>query len=1051
MASKIYLLCLFFFSFTALADECLDVFSSAVESGNEYAFSNIPQNKGTSALTIKKALKSGTHYFDDTSLNNTSLELKITNGPVFIYINDFTITNTDLNKDGEPEDLIIIVNGDLDINAVFNAVTINAIIYVTGKTSIDLFFGSLNFNGALRTIGGVGGFSLGRFNVNYDQTSIEHTDFGGLCTEASTSNCPELSSYAGSIFINELQSDEAWLEIFSGDLSGAAPLSMNGWKIKANGQGNKDFEENVCSGTCSIDSNDFIVMASDAGESSIAAAISDGVLVNNDNFFVNSSVEFHPTLQEVLLLDQDDKLIHYLTYTNNGNAGNGWQWLDCLTEQPDYSTQLMNPGNDKHICSEPDGRYDDADWTNSCNGPTPGESNDGASVDHYEIIITNNSTSLCNSENVIIKACQSDDYPCAQVFDEELAANVVTTINGGISTIDSSLFTGSKTVSVSQASEANVLFSLSDLSPSKDVVCLDSLGNVLANCQIAFTSDPSFVVSNISGPSCEAINFNITAYEFDELSQQCQQLTGTDVLNLSFQYATPSSGSRSLNTEYGGAAQVIKNTGKASYNLDLSAGDVTLSYPDSGQLILTVSDPEGVISSATANALFIPAYLDVSTVSSGPIIAGDDFSFTVSAYCSDGTLTPNYQAGNLQITSQRTAGNQDGAFEYSSGNQISVLSSQSTIDIGNVSTVFSSASYGEYGEFDIAFSDSNYFSQSISLDWSNHTTRFGKFIASYLSLDKQALPWATFEYHDIGFNYVGKRFGYFGAQAENGDFTLANPPTIRLKAFNSNDEQMHNYQLSSLTLDPGNLSASDITYAHGVNAVLTKGAFAAELDVGNNIIDGQFIYTFNNSDYFTYNKTSASSEPFDSALVLSILANGFIDQDSRSNNQQFDLDFSLSGLSVEQRYGRFIAHDENASAGGSVNARFYMQYWDNGWQINTLDNTSSLSQIDFSTVPARSSLNYNSGFVVPLDDGRDANTSEVTSIWPTVFASGDSQLVLTESGLDIGTIRFVWPSSMPIWLQADWGSGSLAPPPSTLINFQLKSGNERIISWREID
>ncbi|MEZ5511765.1 MAG: DUF6701 domain-containing protein, partial [Gammaproteobacteria bacterium] len=84
--------------------------------------------------------------------------------------------STDLNQGGAPEDLIIIVNGNLTFTsaAARDRVNVNAIIYATGNVTLTgdtRVTGSVTAGGSINVPG----------QITYDAAAVANADFGGLC------------------------------------------------------------------------------------------------------------------------------------------------------------------------------------------------------------------------------------------------------------------------------------------------------------------------------------------------------------------------------------------------------------------------------------------------------------------------------------------------------------------------------------------------------------------------------------------------------------------------------------------------------------------------------------------------------------------------------------------------------------------------------------------------------------------------------------------------------------------------------------------------------
>lgn len=97
-----------------------------------------------------------------------------TNGPTTrLYFNSLSLTNAEINTDGDPEDLFIYIAGSLSVSGQNE---INAIVYVNGSVS---FSGNASLNGALASGGALQ--ITGNTDVSIDLDSLNDADLTGLC------------------------------------------------------------------------------------------------------------------------------------------------------------------------------------------------------------------------------------------------------------------------------------------------------------------------------------------------------------------------------------------------------------------------------------------------------------------------------------------------------------------------------------------------------------------------------------------------------------------------------------------------------------------------------------------------------------------------------------------------------------------------------------------------------------------------------------------------------------------------------------------------------
>ncbi|QBG36609.1 LamG domain-containing protein [Litorilituus sediminis] len=116
-----------------------------------------------------------------TPVSETTARLYIANGASW--------TNAKINVGGNPEDLIIIVNGSMAISGGISGgnTEINAIIYATGSITIT---GKVEINGAVAAEGALS--TTPSADIDYDDDAIAAADFNGMCDNGAATVTPIL-------------------------------------------------------------------------------------------------------------------------------------------------------------------------------------------------------------------------------------------------------------------------------------------------------------------------------------------------------------------------------------------------------------------------------------------------------------------------------------------------------------------------------------------------------------------------------------------------------------------------------------------------------------------------------------------------------------------------------------------------------------------------------------------------------------------------------------------------------------------------------------------
>jgi MSHA biogenesis protein MshQ len=141
-------------------------------------FTNVPDNTSNHTLVSGTQLLEGDNFYKKSSKSDS---LKVTvsdlneNSTARLYINDSVVwENVKINKEGDPEDLIIYINGALQISG--DETEINGIIYATGSIAIS---GKAKISGAVSSQSNIS--MSDDVELEYDDESIEEADFTGMC------------------------------------------------------------------------------------------------------------------------------------------------------------------------------------------------------------------------------------------------------------------------------------------------------------------------------------------------------------------------------------------------------------------------------------------------------------------------------------------------------------------------------------------------------------------------------------------------------------------------------------------------------------------------------------------------------------------------------------------------------------------------------------------------------------------------------------------------------------------------------------------------------
>lgn len=306
-------------------------------------------------------------------------------------------------------------------------------------------------------------------------------------TSVLAESCPAPNANAGQVIVNELSfhgknSQNNWIELYINNGS----VSLAGWELELLGQGNIDESIDLPSINFPWNGNSsgrFIVIAASTNSSEISNAIANGTLVLGQNLFIDSDLDLHNTIQDVLLTDSSGDLVYYLGYANQVSQLE----YDCIDQYPDYADTIISSGNDDHACTAVDGVSSGnvgGDWEPGCSGEiSVGTSNDQASLLSHFQIEHNVDANAGVAETITIKACVNAD--CSVLLDEPVSAEIsLSSGNGSFNLSTVNISTGTATTLLSVASSQTVTLALSNMFPSATYQCVGSNGS--DSCQINF-------------------------------------------------------------------------------------------------------------------------------------------------------------------------------------------------------------------------------------------------------------------------------------------------------------------------------------------------------------------------------------------------------------------------------------------------------------------------------------------------------------------------------------------------------------------------------------
>jgi MSHA biogenesis protein MshQ len=579
------------------------------------------------------------------------------------------------------------------------------------------------------------------------------------------------------------------------------------------------------------------------------------------------------------------------------------------------------------------------------------------------------------------------------------------------------------------------------------------------SCDISFANAGFLLDVNLGSDvsSCESVNFEIKAVKLSDSGVSCAPaFTGSQRLDFSFSYATPSAGTKIpvLNgTNMANSGQSQTRTVSFSTNGEAS---IPIEYHDAGTLNFTLSENvSSGVSSSTINKDFFPSKIVVTakkldgtllnnaTSAGDPKqIAGGNFALNFSGQCSDNTETPNYQPQSVSATevavrhiAPSSSSSVLGDLKVATSIISASNSASTNWQVINTTDKELVASYNEVGLISVNVKDNNYLGNAIN---ALGFVDVGRFYPSYFDVSVTDNSFENVCSLDVTpFTYIGQPFGYSDA------------PILTITAKNALGATTENYTETSFQkLIPTNVSRifpSIDTEKNGFDLV-TKMVIQSTTSLGSlsKLSNGVMDYVFSPSDTFTYIKDS-NSEAAEFSVTYDISINSITDSDNVGINSNTDIPHTDLPLIVRptegfQRFGRLVLGNSFGSETSPIAQYFEVEFLNTSgdFQRNTDDNCSLIT-----------SVNSNWSFDEPTRDVT-INGVSISGI-SSSFDGGKFQNIFLSSDNNQGSIDVEY--STPAWLKYNW-SGKISnlhdENTKATATFGVYRGNDRIISWREV-
>ncbi|MBW2185544.1 MAG: hypothetical protein JRG71_03795 [Deltaproteobacteria bacterium] len=675
-------------------------------------------------------------------------------------------------------------------------------------------------------------------------------------------------------------------------------------------------------------------------------------------------------------------------------------------------------------------------------------------VDHYEL--HHDGLGLtCAAEKIIVKACTTATTPCPDV-DLATEVNTVTltvTKNAvwAAGTID---FTGTTSIQLFDSVQEEVAIGLE----GETVTCFEN--GTSNDCTLQFY-DTGFIFDVPNLTSCEtSVEISIKAVRKDDDSQTCvgneNFVNKTTAVNFWSTYLNPGTGgkkvalnSEDVDTASPGTAISIYFGGEASAKLTVNyddAGKVGLNAQytgseDTGDVGVTLAGNDGfvvvpdhfTVVAKKLDETETKILLNNGTATGSPkIAAGDTFSATVEAVCSNGDPTPNFAWPTT--LSAIAPYNPDDDVNGTLGSLINgTLSANDFCDFGDPTDTRDGKAepedlkYSEVGNFTMAAEALDYIEEGITINGTTDSV-VGRFHPHNFNVEANS-PKLISGCDD--FTWLGQPVDY----ATDFDGTSL-APIVTITARNKDNDVTENYIGDWWKLEDIVESYTDsITMLTSVSMGHSWAGHSPETIAADAATRGQVKVTFNGP--LSWQRPSGGNvTPFKSDLKLEFVVDdvdaSYDNPDDHSATFRLPIDFVPSDHEI--RHGRLRLVNAHGSELLPLSMPIVTEYFDGtSFVTNNSDGCTSLAS-------DRSEFTFTTADSIPDADNL------------TAVAAGEGALDWTNPPNLLGHVDVTVDLSALPWLQYDWdgdGGGHNENPLPARATFGIYKGSEHIIYIRE--
>jgi MSHA biogenesis protein MshQ len=493
-------------------------------------------------------------------------------------------------------------------------------------------------------------------------------------------------------------------------------------------------------------------------------------------------------------------------------------------------------------------------------------------------------------------------------------------------------------------------------------------------------------------------------------------------------------------------------------------------YADAGIIGIaataTITDDDGdtVIESGNESVTVIPANLDITlTDSTENYDAGADFSLTIRALGSSGTVLKNYQPGQLQFVLTSANGLASGDLQYSASGAIASSASTSFRDVEDLPFTegvytYTSANFSEVDSLTFNVQDADYSDNIISNTQGSQT--LGLFIPAYFEVTANAFGFDSFCSTSSPFSYFGQNFGF------------ATDPSFTITAYNANGITTSNYRDASwdwllTAAQPSATSFSDPNFSGGIS-IYEEGTATSENVESSGIEYGKRLLTLQDMQLI-YAKQVSEISPLTASASMLLPASMFTDTSYTGNSiclvNNYDKsspgaceDLTVDNITgTELRWGRIALDNAFGPENENLLASVRTEYFDGSNFIRNRDdqctatsqwieltfNVTNDADVSYADISDEVNVSADFGLIDGLSQGIEGITITAVTDDDGNYLKGQVIIEL----LPVSDSTISWDD----FLQYDWNGteDGFANPYSTITFGQFR-GNDRIIHWREV-